>query len=78
MYEGTIITNGDYDKKTGNEAISNGNAQLVSYGRLFIANPDLPKRFMVTAELNQANPKTFYGTGGDNETERYTDYPFLD
>ena len=78
IYQGTIITNGDYDKQKGNTVIAAGDAELVSYGKLFLANPDLPKRFAVDAELNQPNPKTFYGRGDRDATVGYTDYPFLE
>jgi N-ethylmaleimide reductase len=77
IYQGTIITNGGYDKDKGNKAIASGNAELVSYGKLFLANPDLPQRFAVDAQLNQPNPKTFYGQGNKNAEVGYTDYPFF-
>ena len=78
IYRGTIITNGGYDKDSGHEAIAKEQAQLVSYGRPYIANPDLVQRFKANAELNQPNPKTFYGRGDDENAEvGYTDYPFL-
>ena len=77
IYQGTIITNGGYDRHTGNQAINTGSAELVSYGKLFLANPDLPQRFKLEAELNQPNPQTFYGRSGQDEAVGYTDYPFL-
>ncbi len=77
LYQGTLITNGGYTKATGNSAIAFGNAELVSYGKLFLANPDLPQRFKQNAELNKPNPKTFYGRGNQNAEIGYTDYPFL-
>jgi N-ethylmaleimide reductase len=46
---------------------------MISFGALFIANPDLPKRFELNAELNQGDRSTFYG-GGE---KGYTDYAFL-
>ena len=49
-------------------------ADAVAVGRLFLANPDLPKRWETGAELNEPNPDTFYGGGA----EGYTDYPFMD
>jgi N-ethylmaleimide reductase len=49
-------------------------ADAVAIGRLFLANPDLPKRWETGAELNEPDPDTFYGGGA----EGYTDYPFLD
>ena len=78
LYEGNIITNGRYNKHTGNKAIASGNAELVSYGKLYLANPDLVQRFKQDAELNEPNPKTFYGRGNTEEAKLgYTDYPFL-
>lgn len=74
IYEGTIITCGGYDKKSGNKAIKDGHTDLVAYAQLFLANPDLPKRFAVDAELNEPDSDTYYG---GNE-EGYTDYPFMD
>lgn len=74
LYDGNLIVNWDYDKEKGNAAIASGNADLVSYGKLFIANPDLPKRFRLGAPLNQPDPSTFYG--GDEHG--YTDYPYLE
>ncbi|MEM8779236.1 MAG: alkene reductase [Cyanobacteria bacterium P01_G01_bin.49] len=78
IYKGTIITNGGYDKQSGNEVLAKQEAELVSYGKLYLANPDLVKRFQLDAELNEPNPKTFYGYGDDEQAEvGYTDYPFL-
>ena len=68
------MVNWDYDKDKGNAAIASGNADLVSYGKLFISNPDLPNRFKLNAPLNQPDPNTFYG--GDEHG--YTDYPTLE
>jgi N-ethylmaleimide reductase len=73
IYNGTLMVNWDYDFEKGNEVIASGNADLVSYGKLFLANPDLPERFRLNAPLNQPNPATFYGGGA----EGYTDYPSL-
>ena len=63
IFKGTLITNGSYDKEKGNAILASGGADLVSFGQLFQANPDLPKRFEVKATLNTPNPKTFYGQG---------------
>ncbi len=78
IYQGTIITNGGYNQQTGNNVLSAGDADLVSFGKLFISNPDLPQRFQVEADLNTPNPKTFYGQGDNNLSVGYTDYPFLE
>jgi N-ethylmaleimide reductase len=74
IYHGTIITAGGYTRETGEAILEQGDADLVAYGRLFIANPDLPKRFALNAPLNEYDRSTFYG--GDERG--YTDYPFLD
>ncbi|PSB12526.1 alkene reductase [Pleurocapsa sp. CCALA 161] len=78
LYQGNIITNGGYNKETGNSAIASGNAELVSYGRPYLANPDLVKRFVANAPLNEPDPRTFYGRGDtENAKVGYTDYSFL-
>lgn len=73
LYNGLLMVNWDYDQAAGNAAIASGDADLVSYGKLFIANPDLPERFAKQAALNEPNPDTFYGGGEAG----YTDYPIL-
>ncbi len=74
IYNGTLVTNREYDRDSGNQIIIDGVADAVSYGRLFIANTDLPKRFRLNAPLNTLERATFY-TGG---AKGYTDYPILD
>lgn len=74
IFHGTIITAGGYDRDSGNAVLAAGDADLVAYGRLFIANPDLPKRFALNAPLNTPDRSTFYG---GNE-RGYTDYPALE
>lgn len=73
-FKGTLVVNQDYDQAKADAAIANGDADLVSFARLFLANPDLPKRFASGSPLNEPNPATFYG-GGE---KGYTDYPFLE
>ncbi|WP_324281549.1 alkene reductase [Cyanobacterium aponinum UTEX 3221] len=77
FYNGTIITNGGYDKTKADKAISSQKASLVSFGRPFIANPDLVERLAINAPLTEVNMKTLYGQGNHNAEEGYTDYPFL-
>jgi len=72
-YNGVYIGNGGYDGERAASAIADGAADAITFGRPFIANPDLPERFRIQAALNEPDPDTFYG--GD-ETG-YTDYPFL-
>ncbi|MEM9510482.1 MAG: alkene reductase [Cyanobacteria bacterium P01_E01_bin.35] len=78
LYHGNIITNGGYDKESGNQAIAAGTTELVSYGKPYIANPDLVNRFKQDAPIEQPNPKTFYGRGDKEDAPiGYTDYPTL-
>ena len=72
-WTGFYMVNGGFDFASGQKAIKTGYADAVSYGRPFIANPDLPKRFEQNADLNEPDMNTFYG--GDDHG--YTDYPFL-
>lgn len=72
-FQGTLIVNGGYDFDTGSEAIDNGEADLVSFGVSFLANPDLPERFRKNASLNQPDFDTFYV----GEEKGYIDYPEL-
>lgn len=75
LYPGTIMINGGYDLEKGNAVIASGYADMVSFGKLFIANPDLPARFASGAPLNPLlGQETFYG-GGEHG---YTDYPVLE
>ncbi len=72
-YSGVIIANAGYDAASGEALLQSGEADAIAYGRLFIANPDLPERFRQGAPLNEPDRATFYGGGA----EGYTDYPFL-
>jgi N-ethylmaleimide reductase len=73
IYHGTLISNGNYTYESANAALANNEADLISFGKLFLANPDLPERFKQSAPLNEPDVKTFYSSG----EEGYTDYPFL-
>jgi len=73
VYKGTLMLNGGYGAQAGNEVISTGEADLVSFGVPFLANPDLPERFRRGASLNREDPSTFY----EGEDKGYTDYPKL-
>ncbi len=68
-----VIANAGYDMETGEAELEKGIAKMIAYGALFIANPDLPKRFELKASLNQPDKATMFG-GGE---QGYTDYPFL-
>jgi N-ethylmaleimide reductase len=71
VFRGTLIANGGYDRESAEAAIASGAADLISFGRPSIANPDLPERLAAGAPLTPADPTTFYG-GGERG---YTDYP---
>lgn len=70
-FGGTFLINGGFTRETGEAVLQSGLADLVSFGSLFLANPDLPERFAEGAPLNPPDPKTFYG--GDERG--YIDYP---
>ena len=73
-YKGTFISSGGFTRELGMKALADGDADLVSYGRLFISNPDLVLRFKLNAPLTKYNRKTFYT---QDPVVGYTDYPFL-
>ena len=73
IYHGTLLSAGGYDQELGEAVLAAGDADLVVYGRVFIANPDLPERFAINASLNPWDRSTFYG--GDEKG--YIDYPSL-
>ncbi len=72
-FSGLYMSNHGYDQASGNKAIGEGTADMVAFGKLFLANPDLPERFAQEAALNVPDVDTFYG---GNE-KGYTDYPAL-
>lgn len=74
VYQGTFIAAGGYKGESGAAAITSGHADLIAYGRWWIANPDLPKRFAIGAPLTKYDRSTFY-YGGE---KGYIDYPFLE
>ncbi len=69
-----LISAGGHDRASGEAAIASGGADLIAYGRHFIANPDLVERFRLDAPLNPYDRSTFYG----GDVQGYTDYPFLE
>ena len=73
MYRGTLMINKGFTFETGNEEIRRGLADLVSFGTLYIANPDLVERFATGAPLAEPDKVTFYTPGA----EGYDDYPAL-
>jgi len=73
-FDGVYIANGNYDADEAATRIAAGRCDAVSFGRPFIANPDLPERYRRGAPLNDWDASTFYG--GDEHG--YTDYPRLE
>lgn len=69
---GAWMVNNGYDKALAVHSLGEG-ADLVAFGQLFIANPDLPRRLLESAPLNKPDRNTFYGGTGKG----YTDYPAL-
>ncbi|KKN11937.1 hypothetical protein LCGC14_1021480 [marine sediment metagenome] len=72
-YKGRLMINNGFSQEKGNRVIQENLADLVAFGKLFISNPDLPKRFELNANLAQWDESTFYTPG----KKGYTDYPLL-
>lgn len=72
-FGGTLILNGGYDRRTGDEALAAGHTDAIAIGIPFLANPDLPRRMQEDAPLNAPDFATFYTPG----PKGYTDYPPL-
>jgi N-ethylmaleimide reductase len=72
-FDGPLIANDGFDLASGQHAVASGEADLISYGRLFIGNPDLVTRFRQSAPLNGFDRSTLYTPG----PRGYTDYPSL-
>ena len=72
-YRGPLILAGGFDGDSAEEWLREGRADLIAFGRKFIANPDLPERLRQRTSLNRDDRSTYYG-GGE---KGYTDYPTL-
>ena len=70
-FGGIYIVNEGFTFESATAALAAGTADAVAFGKLAIANPDLPERFAANAPLNQWNSSTFYSGGASG----YTDYP---
>ncbi|GGK29590.1 alkene reductase [Yeosuana aromativorans] len=71
LYKGTLMINSEFNQETGNKIIEDGLADLVSFGKPFISNPDLVERFEQNIDLADWDKDTFYTPG----PKGYTDYP---
>src|SRR5680860_782702 len=69
-YKGTLMINAGFDQKKGNQVIDDGHADLVSFAKLYVSNPDLVGRFRENVPVSDWNKDTFYTPG----KEGYTDY----
>jgi len=75
LYDGVWMLNNGYDKAMAVDVVASGKADLVSFGRLMLTNPDLPRRFKENAPLNELfKDAPLYGGVG---AHGYTDYPAL-
>ena len=72
-FGGVYIVNESFTKETAEQALADGVADAVAFGRLFIANPDLPERFRLNAPMNPLDEATLYG----GDAKGYTDYPAM-
>jgi 2,4-dienoyl-CoA reductase-like NADH-dependent reductase (Old Yellow Enzyme family) len=70
-FGGPFILNSDYTLELGQATLDSGAADAISFGRPFIANPDLPARFRNGLPLARGDSATFYSRGA----EGYVDYP---
>ena len=73
IFHGTLIYSGKYTPERAEEALAKGWADLIGFGRPFIANPDLPYRLQHNLPLNEPIREKFFGGGA----EGYLDYPLL-
>jgi N-ethylmaleimide reductase len=73
-YRGTLMLAGGFDRDRAEEWLQAGRADIIAFGRKFLANPDLPRRLLERSGLNADDPTTYYGGGAKG----YTDYPTLE
>ena len=76
-FTGTLIRTGGFTAAAAEALLADGGADLVGFGRPFLANPDLVERFATGAPLATADPATFYAPGPNGFADGYTDYPAL-
>lgn len=73
LFNGIFIGNEAYTRESAEKALERGDVDAVAFGKVFLANPDLVRRFELKADLNKPIPETFYAKG----SKGYTDYPFM-
>ena len=72
-FGGAYIVNERFTFESASQALAAGDADAVAFGKLFIANPDLPRRMQLSASFNKPDMPGFYAGGAQG----YTDYPSL-
>jgi N-ethylmaleimide reductase len=72
-FKGTLIYTGNFNAETAEEELQRGDADLIAFGRSFLANPDFVERIVAGAPLNQPDFSTVYGEGAKG----YIDYPLM-
>ncbi len=73
VFGGPYVANEKFTFETASAAVARGDADAIAFGKLFLANPDLPRRFATGAKLNEPRPETFFTF----DPEGYVDYPAL-
>jgi N-ethylmaleimide reductase len=73
IYKGVLISCGGYTPEKARKTVEEGIADIIAFGQLYIANPDLVERIRAGAPLNVPDNTTYY----DGDERGYTDYPFL-
>lgn len=73
IWKGTFLAAGGYERDDSMKAIESGHADLIVFGRRYLANPDFVLRMAMNAPLNPYDRSTFYS----QEPKGYTDYPYL-
>lgn len=73
LFGGALILNGGYTRESAEQAVAQGRADAIAFGRLYISNPDLPERFRQNAPLTEPDTSTYYSGG----PRGYIDYPTL-
>jgi N-ethylmaleimide reductase len=77
IFGGVLIANEGFNRESAQQVLDAGEADAVSFGKLFISNPDLPRRLQLNVPLNPFHVETFYGYGLADPEVGYIDYPSL-
>ncbi|PCH61424.1 MAG: alkene reductase [Gammaproteobacteria bacterium] len=73
-FNGAYMANGGYTAELAEQSLESDKSDFIAFGTAFISNPDLPQRIRLGAQLNEADPSTFYG----GDAKGYIDYPSLE